>query len=165
MKILSKEENKYEFFLPKKLVKKVNFDNKSTIENYFQDFFLKLKNNYKFDICGFYEIDIYIDKLYGVIISMKKDDTEYFDYFNKSVDMQISKPKKKEFLYKINDLYFINKTILKKINIYYYEKNYYLNLSKISNKELTKILEFVEVIYDDEIEKIMKFGKLLKMEV
>ena len=165
MKITKKEENKYEFFLPKETLGKINFDNKSTLENYFQDFFLNLKDNYNFDVCGFYEIDIYIDNLYGAVISMKKEDIDYFDYFSTNIDMKISKPQKTEFLYKVKDIFFIDKKILKNTIMYYYKENYYLNLSKLTNKELVKLLEFSEIIYDETKEKIIKNGKMLKMEV
>lgn len=165
MKIISKEENKYEFFIPKKSLVKINFDNKDTLENYFQDFFLKLKNNYKFDVCGFYEIKIYIDNYYGVVISMIKEDIDYFDYFNANIDMKISKPQKINFLYKIDDLFLLDKKMLKKMIIYYYQNNYYLKIKKISDKEFTKLLEFCEIIYDETIEIINKFGNLINLEV
>lgn len=165
MKIIKKDDNKFDFYLPREIMKKIDFDNKNTLENYFQDFFLRLKDVYKFDVYGFYEINIYIDNLYGSVISIKKEEIDYYDYFNSNIDMRISKPQKTSFLYKVNDLCFIPKKILKKMRVYYYANNYYLNLNNVSNREVIKILEFSEIIYDEEKEKIIKFGNLLKMEV
>ena len=164
MKIIRKDENTFDFYLQKQSFKNINFDNKNTLENYFQDFFLKLKQNYKFDVCGFYAIDIYIDNTYGVVISMLKEDVDYYDYFNSNIDMQISKPKKTKFLYKVDDLFFIDKKILNKLEIYDYMGDYYLKSNNISNKEIIKLIEFSEIIYD-ETEKIIKFGNLIKLEV
>lgn len=165
MKIIQKDENELVFFIQKKITNKIDFDDKNNLENYFQDFFLKLKNNYKIEISGFYKINIYIDNCYGIIITMIKEDIDYFDYFSSNIDMQINKPFKTNFLYKIEDLFYINKTTLKKMIIYFYKDSYYLKPKKNYKKELIKLLDFCEIIFDEKKEEIIKLGKQIKLEV
>lgn len=163
MRIIKRNENTFIFLIPMQLFNKVKFDDKKNLEIYFQDFFLKLKDIYKFNIGGFYIIDIYVDDNYGAILEVTKEDIDYFEYLNSSIDMKVSKPKKVKFLYEIEDLFLIDKKILNKFDIYFYKNKYYLNLvKKINKKELIILLEFVDIIYESE--NVLKNGKLVKIE-
>lgn len=163
MRIINKNENTFVFLIPNKSFN-INFNQKKDLEKYFQDFFLKLKNTYDFKIKGFYLINIYIDENYGIALEITNEDEDYLEYFRQNIDMNISKPKKNKFLYKINDIFLIDKKILAKFDIYLYNNNYYLCLkNKIKEKELINLLEFVDIIYDSE--NIIKRGKLLRKEV
>lgn len=163
MRIINKNENTFAFLIPNKSFN-INFNQKKDLEKYFQDFFLKLKNTYDFKIKGFYLINIYIDENYGIALEITNEDEDYLEYFSQNIDMNISKPKKNKFLYKINDIFLIDKKILAKFDIYLYNNNYYLCLkNKIKEKELINLLEFVDIIYDSE--NIIKRGKLLRKEV
>ena len=67
---------------------------------------------------GFYYITVYIDKYYGVVIHLEKDDVEYYDYFKNQVDMRIITIDT-EFLYLVDDIPF---NLLNKINILFKNK-------------------------------------------
>lgn len=164
--IICKDENDFTVFIHSDSLKKEDFFDKEKLENYFQDFFLNFKKKYNFNVNGFYLIDIYLDEIYGAVIDMTKEDVDYFDYFNSSIDMQISKPKKVKFLYKIQDLFMIDKKILKKMVLYHYQDYYYLQpISNINSHELAVLLEFTDIIYSEESNCVLKFGKLVKLEV
>lgn len=163
MHIINKNENTYTFLISNQSFN-VNLNEKKDLEKYFQDFFLKLKETYKININGFYEVNIYIDDTYGVALEIEKEDIDYLDYFNSSIDMKINKPKKTKFLYKTKDIFLIDKKLFAKFEIYLYNNDYYLCLAKkLNKKDLINILEFVDIIYDSEF--ILKNAKIIKVEV
>ncbi len=163
MHIINKNENTYTFLISNQSFN-VNLNEKKDLEKYFQDFFLKLKETYKININGFYEVNIYIDDTYGVALEIEKEDIDYLDYFNSSIDMKINKPKKTKFLYKTKDIFLIDKKLLAKFEIYLYNNDYYLCLTKkLNKKDLINILEFVDIIYDSEF--ILRNAKIIKVEV
>ena len=45
-------------------------------------------------------------------LEIEKEDIDYLDYFNSSIDMKINKPKKTKFLYKTKDIFLIDKKLL-----------------------------------------------------
>ena len=95
----------------------------SKIEDNFKSIFETLKYCYNIEIKGYYDIDIYIDEAYGIIIEMKKENLE-FDY-DDQIDMRIS-IHKQPFLYQIDDIYINNK-------IYKYKNKYYINKYNIEH--------------------------------
>ena len=98
------------------------------------------------------------------IRKIEKEDIDYLDYFNSSIDMKINKPKKTKFLYKTKDIFLIDKKLLAKFEIYLYNNDYYLCLiKKLNKKDLINILEFVDIIYDSEF--ILRNAKIIKVEV
>lgn len=143
MKIV--DDDKLILFLNKKYLNSkliFNFDN---IEEYFKTIFEILNENYKIKLKGLYNIDVYIDNDYGVILEILKQDYD-FDYFDQiDMDIQIHK---NNFLIRINDLEpFIN------TRIYKYRDEYYTN-------DLDKV-EFGELIYNTEA--IMKNLKIIEI--
>ncbi|MEG0826494.1 MAG: hypothetical protein RR404_03380, partial [Bacilli bacterium] len=66
MKIVNKDEFSFIVFLNKFYIDKINFNNKIVLEDYFKNLFLRLKENYKIDMIGYYNIFIYIDDNYGI---------------------------------------------------------------------------------------------------
>ena len=73
MHIINKNENTYTFLISNQSFN-VNLNEKKDLEKYFQDFFLKLKETYKININGFYEVNIYIDDTYGAALEIEKED-------------------------------------------------------------------------------------------
>ena len=74
MKIINDEIIK--IYLNKDYLKYKNYDI-SKIEDSFKQIFETLKYCYNIEINGFYDIDVYIDKNYGIIIEMKKEDIDF----------------------------------------------------------------------------------------
>ncbi len=141
MKIVN--DDKLIIYMTNKYLKYKNIDNIDKIEEYFKDIFLILRDNYNILIRGFYNIDVYIDKRYGIILELKKEELD-FDYYEDQIDMKITFHYKK-FLLKINDIERYKK-------IYLYKKNYYVdNIEDI---------EFGDIIYDTD--NIIKNGKTIE---
>lgn len=115
------------------------------IENNLKEIFSILKEYYSIKLNGFYYVDIYIDKLYGIIIEIKQDDVD-FDYYDSQIDMKIIFHKNK-FLYQIEEIDNTKK-------IYLYKNKYY-----IENYEIEKSIPIYKT---DEIFKYAKTIEILK---
>jgi hypothetical protein len=68
MKIELLDEYNYTLYLNNLYVKDLNLDNKDDIEKYLKKLFLIVKNRYDVDISGMFEIDIYVNSKYGIVI-------------------------------------------------------------------------------------------------
>ena len=122
---------------------------------------LKLLNKYSVDINGYYNVFIYHDKNYGLIIDMQKEDLEYLDYFNNQVELNIEIIED-SFLYEIEDILNIDKNILRNFNVY--KKNYHFYLEtkdKITSIKLGILLENSKIIYGKKAKKIKKDSKII----
>lgn len=162
MRLIIKNSNDFVVLIYKDNINKIDFNDKNELERYFEELFFKIKKRYDLEVSGFYKINIYIDEIYGVIITVCKDENEYFDYIN-SVDMQISKPINISFLYKIKDLFLIDKNIYNKIHIYYYRNNYYIKIiEKIKYCDYIKLIELSDIVYEN-IDYILKNSKKLEV--
>ena len=138
-----------DIYLNKLYLKNIDFNNTNTIKSIIK----KLIKKYEIDLYGYIEVKIYVDSNYGVIINIKKEDTDYFDYFNDEIEMNIEIIND-SFLYKINDIFEINQIKAKKI--YKYMDNIYIYFDKIDNINLGKIIENSEIIYGDKAKKIIE---------
>ena len=150
MKIINLDENCMTIFLNNYYFKSEETDIKKDLEGYFRNLFLKLQKYYDINISGYYNIDVYIDDNYGIIINLKKEEVEYFDYFDNQIDMRIVL-KNNKFLYEISDIFNINN--IKDCDIYLYKDKCYIDLKNNINSML-EIIEFVNIIYDDSVDKI-----------
>ena len=148
MKIIINDDINMIIFLNKMYLLNIDFNNEENIEKYFKKLLKKLKNYYNININGYYEIDVYIDKLYGVVLELEKQELEYYGYFDDEVDMQIT-IYNKEFVYEIKDYFWIDDKIKNKTKIYKYKNKLYLVVKeKIKELELGKILEHSKIIYN-----------------
>ena len=145
--------NKIIIYLNKKLI----LEN-AKLESYFKKLFLKIKDKYNIKIIGYYNINVYNDKNYGSIIEMENQDLDYYNYFNQ-IDMEI-KINKNDFLYQI-DYEYLTKELLSKVNVYKYNEKLYLKI--LDSNIINKILEFSKEKYGEEINKILKKGKKVKV--
>lgn len=125
--------------------KKIKLEN-SSIKELLTNIFDVLVNDYDFEINNNYNINIYINEVYGIIVELineeiiKKEDT---------VHINLNVMNDKLFLYEIDDpLKYINS------EIYYYDDKYYLNVKKMD----INLLEYTIVIYDDTVYKILGRG-------
>ena len=130
-------------YLSNSYLKFKKITNIDKIEDYFKEIFLILRDSYKIQIKGFYIIDVYIDKRYGIIMELTKEELD-FDYYEEQIDMKIIFHYKK-FLLKTNNIERYKK-------IYMYKKNYYVdNIEDI---------EFGNIIYDTD--QIIKNSKTIE---
>jgi glutamate racemase len=103
-----------------------------------------LKNKYNIKIEGFYNITVYIDKYYGVIFNIEKEELEYYNYIKNQVDMKVIAIDT-EFSYLVENIPF---EIINKINIDIKDNNIFLKIKEeLSNLEMMKLLEFSKVVY------------------
>lgn len=155
------DEDKYIIYIYPYTEDFLNTKEKTSIENYFRSLFLKLKKYYQIELNGYYDIHIYNNKNYGSIITVEKEDYEYYNYFDDKLDMRISCEQESEFLYELED---INLEIKKekKVSIYTYNNHFYIKIKEnLSNIEMAKILEYSKVIYGKEVCNILSFGKII----
>ena len=111
---LETDNDKIIVYLKKELIGSIDFSDMDNLENYFKNIFLKLKNIYEIELKGYYNINVYIDKIYGIVLELIQENIEYGEYFNQ-IEMRII-PINTTFLYLIDDLIKIENT-----NLYYYK--------------------------------------------
>ena len=154
MKIIINNEDSFILFFSN--LNNINLDN---YEEEFKKIFLSLKKYYNININGFYNIIVYINNYYGIILKVEKDND--LDVYYKQVDMHIIIEKDYTFLYKIEDYYFINNLNL--FNIYYYNNEFYLEIKeKIEDKDMYNLIENSEIIFEN-IDVIKNKGKMIKI--
>jgi hypothetical protein len=78
--------------------------------------------------------------------------------------MRITIEDNDSFLYHIDDIFSIDSKILKKVNIIRYKNNFYVKIIKpLENMEFAKLLENSTIIYDYEVNNVLKKGKPLNV--
>lgn len=134
-----------DIYIKKELINNIDFNNKEDLEKYLKRLFKTLKNKYDITIEGFYDITVYIDKYYGVIFHLDKEDLEYYDYYKNQVDMRIITIDT-EFLYLVEDIPY---NLLNKVSVEINNNNIYLKIKEELNKlEMMKLLEISKVVYN-----------------
>ena len=133
-----------DIYVKKQLIDNIDFKNKNHLEEYLKKLFKTLKDKYNITIEGFYDIYVYIDKYYGTIFHLEKEDIDYYDYFKNQVDMKLIIIDT-EFMYKVDD---IPKFLLNKVKVCIKDNNIYLKIEKeLTNLEMMELLENSELIY------------------
>ncbi len=142
---ISKLGNDYLIKIYKEEIKDINIYNIDDIYTLIKLIIKKIiKNN---NISGNYQINIYTNDIYGMIIEFNKIKE------NSYIDLKINITIDSIFLYKTNSNYLnTNNTI------YYYKNNYYI-LPKDNNINL---LEVEEVLYGNIVKEILSKGIKLK---
>ena len=139
-------------FLNNLYLKDINLNKKEVIEKFLNELTNKLKFYYDVTLKGFINVWLYLDKNYGLVIKIEKEELEYFDY-NEALDMNI-KVKEVSFLYELKEV--LNKTFLNKFIIYKYRDNFYLKpKQKLSDIDMGILLENTKIIYKN-VDRILK---------
>jgi len=134
----------FDIYIKKDLIKGINFSIKADIEKYLKKLFKTLNTKYNLVIEGFYDITIYIDKYYGIVLHLEKEDIDYYEYYKNQVDMRLITIDT-EFMYQIDD---IPNKILNKVNIFIKDKNIYLTIKEeLTNLEMMNLLENSKLVY------------------
>lgn len=143
-------------YLKKEKNKEINYTNEKELEIFLKNLFIKLSDIYNIKINGYYNIYVYIDKLFGLILKIKKEEFEYYDLMDNQVEMKIIL-KDSKFMYMIDDLSNINKELF---NIYKFNNNIYLlPIKDMSNIKLAELIERSTIIWDSE--EIIKKGNII----
>lgn len=140
---------KVEYYIDKIVIyvidRKVS-DDIDNIKDLLFDVFNNLVDNYDIDIKNNYNINIYINNAYGVIVEMIKLEEDNINNIN-SLGLNILFDKL--FLYEMDDpLDYIGG------EIYYYDNKYYLNTTKVD----AKLIENSKLIYDNLVYKVLGRG-------
>jgi len=141
------DELTLDIYIKKELIDNIDFNSKTDLEKYLKKLFKILKNKYNITIEGFYDITVYIDKYYGVILHLEKDDIEYYDYYKNQVDMRIITVDT-DFMYLVDDIPF---NLLEKVYVLIKNNNIYLKIKQDLTKfEMMELLEISRIIYKKE---------------
>ena len=158
MKVDIIDENHLVIYLRKNKVSNINLKDELKIEETLKDLFVRLNNYYDIKIKGYYNVDIYVDKYYGVVFDIGKEELEYYDYYDNQVDMKII-VKKIPFVYQVEDYFNIK---LNKFDVYKNCNNIYLlPKKKLTDMEMANLIENAIIIYksDDIIKSSLKLNQ------
>ena len=134
----------FDIYVKKYLIESIDFSIKSDIEKYLKKIFKILNNKYNIAVEGFYNITVYIDKYYGIVLHLEKEELDYYEYYKNQVDMRLITVHT-DFMYEVDDIPF---DIIKKVKISNKNKNIYLTLKeKLTDLEMMKLIENSKLIY------------------
>lgn len=160
MKVEVVDELSFILYLNNKYLDNVDFSNKQEIELYLKKIFTKLKQKFDNDISGFFEITIYINKDYGAVFVINKEDLDYYEYFSKGIEMQVNIISNSKFLYKVDDIFIDD--LYKKCDVYIYNNNYYIDIKDMND---ITIFEYTNIVYGDIVNTIFDYGKKININV
>ena len=145
--------NDFIIYLNNDYIKKYNLKLEENTQENFKKLLNKLKSIYNLELYGYYKINVYINKYYGIIIELFKEDDEYIKIFGDSLDLKILFKNDAKVYYEIEEY---NKYNLDKYNIYYYNNKFYIEIIYNNNiKEYLNLLESSKIIYGTQLEKII----------
>lgn len=128
--------------------------NKDNINGYVKELIIKLKRKYRKKISGLYKANIYINKNYGIIIDLIKE--EDIDFFSDMVDLKIILHENEEMYLSFDDYF-----LLKQKKIFFLNNKYYININSLNKKELLKMYEFCNIIYGGQVKELENNFKLI----
>lgn len=162
MKVEKLDDGKLIVFLNNLYLKKNSFSLKNNLEKYFKSLFIKLNEFYDIEIKGFYDINIYQDNLFGIILKLEKGDLDFYDFYDDHIDMKIRIMKKEKFVFKLDKFSMLNKEILDYCRIYQYNNSFYVIPKRTLNDiNIGFILENSKIIYGEDAYKIINKAKLI----
>lgn len=148
-------DDKLIYFINKKCI---DFDteNKESFERYIKNLVLNIKKIYGYKISGAYNVYIFENKNFGLIIEfIKKDELNFFPDL---IDLKLSIFYDSEIYLKLEDYFLIKKYK----NIYYDKECFYINVDELIKKDILILSEFGDFIYGDNLSEIKNNLKLLK---
>ncbi len=150
-------------FLDKIYLQKLKLNNPKTMEKKLIKLINKIQNQNNINLNGYYNVYLYKDDNYGLIIDMQKENLEYLDYFNNQIELNIEIIED-TFLYKVDDIFNISKNLLNKFIIYKVSEDIYIKVKKeITSIELGIILENAEVVYGSKAKRIKRKSQIIKV--
>lgn len=154
------EDNKTIIFFNKLYLNDFNVEDKKDTEQFLRDLVNRIKVKYNLEFNGYYNINIYVDQFYGFIISIEKEELEYFDYFNGQMEFSI-KIIKNEFLYKLEEI--LSQELLSKCIVYKSKDKFYVKPKvSFSAKDMGILMENARVIYNAKIKEIIYNSQIMK---
>lgn len=136
-------------YLDNKIIIYTTDKNIDSLEEYCNNIIDELKNMYNINLKGFYHVNAFIDKEYGIVLELNLEDRDLYIDLSK-IDLHIIKYDI-NFLFEIDDIFDIDVN-----NFILYNNKYYIDVNNISNDNI----EFVKLIYKN-TDTIRKKGVLL----
>lgn len=121
------------------------------IEELCQDIIDKLERHFNIVLKGFYDVNVYIDQRYGIVLEFIMEELDLYIDFSK-VELHLIE-NNNSFLYEIFDILDVNVQ-----KFYLYDGKYYITLDNVDNSNI----EFGRIIYKN-TEEIINKGKLILM--
>ena len=145
MKITLKDNLIY-IFINKKLINE-SLEKEEEIYGFIKDIVLKLKKKRIQDISGLYNVYVYQNSKYGLILELTKEDE--IEFFQDIIDLKVNIIKNSPIYLELEDIFLI-KNINKKI----INKKYYVNINDLDEKQFLKLIEFSKIIFGKTATKI-----------
>lgn len=163
MKLELYDKNHFSVFLNKYYVEDIDFKKKEGIEVYLKNIISNLKIYHHVKMSGYYDVNIYVNNLYGIIMELVNLDDEYLKMFGKKIDMKITFNLDSDILFKLDDYFYKDELGNVKKEVYFYENNFYLKIldNIISDALMMKIIENTDIVYGDKVYEILDKGKKL----
>ena len=131
----------------------INIYDHDNVEEFVKDIFNKSLK--KYNLTGRILFNIYVDKLYGMIIEIKKKGDLIID---KLIDIKIKFNLNISFLYEVDYFYLVDNNIDNQ-NVYFYNDKFYLEIiNDINDNDYIRLLDNSIIIYDDTINNIINNG-------
>lgn len=135
----------FEVYIKQENIENVNLDCKLDLKKYLINLFNKIKKIHNIEISGYYLVDIYVDKYYGIVLYVEREDYEYYKHFKNEVDMNINIVNT-DFLYEIKEVPF---NLLCKVDVIFKDGKVCLKLKdKLKKQDMMNLLEFSKIIYN-----------------
>lgn len=138
-------------------LKKVEFDfnDMESLQESLREIFLKINYIYKIEVKGFYYVKVFLNKNVGVVLELDGEDLE-LDYLDGEIDMRIE-IFEKTFLYEIEDIFYLNKNIKRKVEIYKEKDKFIIKpIKELTYMEIGEILEYSKLIYKNKNPYLLK---------
>lgn len=130
-------------FLNNTYFQDVNWNEKISIEEAVREIFLKIKNNFRVKLKGFYKIKVYPNKA-GVFMEVKKIDDDNYD--GSEINFRIIVAFNKDMYLKLDDIFYFKQDCEK----LFYRDYYYVKIDDIH--DILSVIDFGDVVLDDEID-------------
>ena len=135
----------FDIYIKKCFINNIDFSIKEDIEKYLKKIFKILSKKYNLKIEGFYNITVYIDKYYGIILHLEKEEIDYYEYYKNQVDMRLITIDT-DFIYEVED---IPLNIFNKVDVITKDNNIYLKIKEeLTNIEMMNLIENSKLIYN-----------------
>lgn len=122
--IIRRYDNYYLVRVFKDTLNDFNIFDVGSIKKFFGNVFKKLNKKYK--LSGLYDVDVYVNELYGMVIEIVSIDSLFDD-----IDMRINIHLSNDFLVEI-----YNNDILDYEDVYYYKGKFYGNYKDLCDNEV-----------------------------
>ena len=135
MRIESASNNDYSIFINSLYINDLAVNTKEEVGDFLKDLIVRLKNTYSITLKGFYEVEVYINRIIGMYIKMNK--IKKFDFYMDEIDLKIDINFNSRVYYKTLDYFIISKYKGIKIKDGYY----YISIDTIDNNDINSLVE------------------------